>query len=327
MATTKKPAVFVVIPAYNESGAIEKLASEICSKLRPISSRFAVLFVDDGSKDDSTTALKRAATSNSEVSGIRLARNSGQTTAIQAGLDHIPDWAEIVVTMDSDGQDDPAYLEALFAPLMSGDAEMAIGWRVERAEKNGRVWLSRAANRMLSRATKVDVHDFGSPMKAMDANLARSLELRGDMHRFIPAMAALNGASVVEVEVTQRKRETGVSKYGAGRVLKVFLDMFALAFALRFAQRPFRLFGIIGLTIWLLGAVLIGLMVFEKIAYGTPMLARPYFAISVTALLSGLIVMMNGLLADLLSRSIYRGTKATRSYFIRSSVNGKGLGR
>lgn len=224
--------------------------------------------------------------------------------------------------MDGDGQDDPHDLGEMFAPPLSGTADMVLGWRQHRAEKVWRVIPSRIANTMLASATRVPVHDFRSPLKAMRADLARSLQLRGDMHRFIPALGALSGAHMVEHSVVQRKRETGRSKYGFSRTGKVFLDMIGLYFILRYADRPIRLFGTIGL--WFIGiGIGIGLAIMlyleiDRIWFGVPVLSRPFFLISIFFPLSSIIVIMNGLTAELLSQSIFRRDRAARSYTARN---------
>ncbi len=321
-----KPTAIAIIPVHNEVGAITDVIAELTGVLVGLTSRFEILIVDDGSTDGSPNLLRQLAEAQANLSVLELVRRTGKSTAVQAGLDRIPKWADFVVLLDGDGQDDPTDLPKFFEPILAGDSDMVIGWRRSRAENAVRTVPSRVANRMLAGVTGMAIHDFGSPLKVMRADIAEGLHLRGDMHRFIPALGALAGARVSEVPVLQRRRTTGRSKYGLGRTGKVLLDMMGLYFIQRFADRPIRLFGTIGL--WL-GAAGAGLMIYlgiERIFFGQPMTTRPFFLISIFLLLSAVIVITNGLTAELLSQSLLRHESRARAYTLRrdriAEING-----
>jgi glycosyltransferase involved in cell wall biosynthesis len=308
------PAVFVIIPVLNEVGAVRDVLIELNAILAPISSRRRILMVDDGSNDGTPELLREVGKELPSVETLELARRTGKSTAMQAGLDRIPDWADIVIQMDGDGQDDPHDIPAMITPVIAGEADMVTGWRQSRAENVLRTVPSKAANRMIAAATHVPIHDFGSPLKVMRADLARTLQLRGDMHRFIPALGALAGARLLEFPVTQRKRVTGRSKYGLSRTGKVFLDIIGLYFILNFADRPIRLFGTVGLWFLGIGLVILAYLGVDRIFFHVSVTSRPIFLISVFLMLVGIIVVMNGLVAELLSQSIFRRGATSRSY-------------
>ena len=313
-ATPWLPAVFVSIPVLNEVGAIKDVLVELDGILAPISSQRRILMVDDGSNDGTPELLRELSKELPSVVTLELARRTGKSTAMQAGMDRIPEWADVVIQMDGDGQDDPHDIPAMITPIIEGRADMVTGWRQSRAENLLRTIPSKAANKMIAAATKVPIHDFGSPLKVMRADLARTLQLRGDMHRFIPALGALAGARLLEQPVVQRKRETGRSKYGLGRTGKVFLDIIGLYFILNFADRPIRLFGTVGLWFLGIGIVLLAYLGIDRIFFDVSVTSRPFFLISVFFLLAGVIVIMNGLVAELLSQSIFRRGAHGRSY-------------
>lgn len=311
--------MFAIIPVHDEVGSIAAVSAELEGVLATIASRFEILIVDDGSTDGTTSLLRGVSERSEHVTSLELVRRTGKATATQAGLDRIPDWADFVVLIDGDGQDDPGDLPTFLAPLLAGDSDMVIGWRQSRAENALRTVPSRVANRMLAAATGVRIHDFGSPLKLMRADVARGLQLRGDMHRFIPALGSLAGARVSEIPVMQRPRLAGRSKYGLGRTGKVFLDMIGLYFILRYADRPIRLFGTIGLWLFVIGAGLLIYLGIDKIVFGVALTPRPFFLISIFLLLSAVIVIMNGLTAELLSQSIGRRDYPTRAYTPRTT--------
>lgn len=311
--------MFAIIPVHDEVGSIATVAAELGEVLATLASKYEILIVDDGSADGTTSLLRELSRTSPSITSMELVRRTGKATATQAGLDRIPDWADYVVLIDGDGQDDPHDLPKFLAPLVAGDSDMVIGWRQSRAENALRTVPSRVANRMLAAATGVRIHDFGSPLKLMRADVARGLQLRGDMHRFIPALGSLAGARVSEVPVLQRPRLAGRSKYGLSRTGKVFLDMIGLYFILRYADRPIRLFGTIGLWLFVIGAGLMIYLGIDKIFFGVALTPRPFFLISIFLLLSAVIVIMNGLTAELLSQSIGRRDYPTRAYTPRTT--------
>lgn len=308
------PSIFVAIPVLNEVGAIKGVLIELVGILAPISARLRILVVDDGSSDGTPDLLRGLKKELPVLETLELVRRTGQSIATQAALDRIPDWADVVVQMDGDGQDDPNDIPAMLRPILEGTADMVTGWRQKRAESFLRTLASRTANKIIASATRVHIHDFGSPLKVMRADLARTLSLRGDMHRFVPALGSLAGARLQEYPVVQRKRESGRSKYGLGRTGKVILDIIGLYFILNFAERPIRLFGTVGIWFLIIGLGILAYLGIDRIFFNVSVTTRPIFLISVFFLLTAVIVIMNGLVAELLSQSIFRRGVTARSY-------------
>ena len=236
----------VIIPVYNERDNIEPLLNELLSVLEQRYSRYRILFVDDGSTDGSAELLDTLGQRDPHVKIIHLLRNYGQTSAIMAGLDHAD--GDTIVVMDADHQNNPADIPALIDKLEEG-YDLVSGWRKDR--KDGwllRVFPSRAANRLISAATGIRLHDYGCSLKAYRRETLEDLRLYGEMHRFLPIFAAWNGGKVTEMIVDHRPRRHGRTKYGLSRISRVLLDLLLIKFFDRQVQHPLHLFGNFGLA-------------------------------------------------------------------------------
>ncbi|MBI1797747.1 MAG: glycosyltransferase family 2 protein [Candidatus Eisenbacteria bacterium] len=236
------PDISVVVPVYNESESIPHLVAQLTAALRPMRRPFEIILVDDGSDDGSWDALHRAAGACPELIALRLARNSGQTAALRAGID--ASRGAIVVTMDGDLQNDPADIPRLVAKVEEG-YEIVSGWRRRRKD----TWLSRRlpsliANALIRRATRVPIHDQGCALKAYRGEVLRSIALYSDFHRFVVPLTQMGGARVAEIETHHRAREFGKSKYGLSRTFKVMADVTTLVMVTRHVDRLF---------VWFLG--------------------------------------------------------------------------
>ena len=304
----------VVVPMYNEAGNAEPLVGEIVATLGSLGRSYEIVVVDDGSDDGTAAVLRRLRERHPELRVILLRRNFGQTAALQAGIEHAR--GDILVTMDGDGENDPADIPKLVAEL--DGADMVCGWRVERW-KNA-LWSRRipseAANRIISWSTNVKLHDFGCTLKALRRDLASGIRLYGEMHRFVPAIASDLGASIKEVPVGYRPRRYGVSKYGLSRTIRVILDLMTVRFLTSFQTRPIQVFGL-----WGLGAILVGILwtawlIVERQVFGVPMGSRPQFFLAVLSIITGMQFITLGLLGEMLART-YHESQGKPIYVIR----------
>jgi glycosyltransferase involved in cell wall biosynthesis len=235
----------VIIPVYNERDSIGSLLADLEAQLDRIPQESEVVVVDDGSEDGTALVLEVLRQDSRRMRVLRLRRNFGQTSAMAAGLHAAR--GEVIVTMDGDGQNDPADIPGLLADLDRG-YDVVSGWRRDRADNYWtRTLPSQAANRILAEITGVQLHDFGCTLKAYRASFIRRVNLYSDMHRFIPGLAAAVGARVGERVVGHRPREHGSSKYGFGRTYKLLTDMVVLRLLVRFAGQPLHYFGLLAL--------------------------------------------------------------------------------
>lgn len=294
----------IVVPLFNERDNLGPLHEELARVLPGVAATYEMLFVDDGSTDDSAEVLRALKSADAHVRVIRLARNSGQTAALACGLHNAA--GEVVVALDGDGENDPGDIPRLVAKLAEG-YDLVSGWRTERwkGARLTRRLPSVAANRLISWMTGVRLHDYGCTLKAYRRELARQLMLYGEMHRFVPAIAAEQGARIAEVEVNFRPRRAGSSKYGTGRIVRTFLDLLTVKFLSGYSTRPIQVFGAIGLVLGLIGGLWMGILVFEKIALGYELHNRPALLLAVLLLVVGVQFISLGLLGEMLARTYH----------------------
>ena len=246
--------VSIVIPFFNEEGNVLPLMADIDKAMRPTNIPFEVVAVDDGSADDTFARLKESFEKYDSLKVIRLRRNFGQTAALSAGIAHAS--KEIIVTMDGDGQNDPADIPKMVEKIGEG-FDIVSGWRKDRKEPlMSRRIPSKIANWLISRISRVRLHDYGCALKAYRWDVLSEVNLYGDVHRFIPALASNMGVKVVEIVVKHFPRASGKSKYGLSRTYKVVLDIMTLKFMLSFFHRPILFFGLPGILFGSFGAIL-----------------------------------------------------------------------
>ena len=308
-----RPAVSVVIPIYNEALNLEDLHRELTAALEGLGRPYEIILVDDGSTDGSLARLLAIESRDRRVRVLALRRNFGQTAAFSAGFDHAQ--GEVVVTSDGDLQNDPADIPRLVAKLGEG-FDMVCGWRQERQDPASKRVPSWFANRIISWATGVHLHDYGCSLKAMRSEVVRGLRLYGEMHRFIPAVASWMGVTLAEVPVNHRPRRRGASKYGLGRTVRVLLDLFTVKFLLAYGTRPAHFFGLIGLTFGGLGFVILAYLSYIRLFEDTAIAGRPLLLLGAVLLLFGLILVCVGLLAELLVR-IYHESQGKPTYVVK----------
>jgi glycosyltransferase involved in cell wall biosynthesis len=288
--------------------------SAIAQALDAIGLPAEVVAVDDGSTDGSFARLCALAAREPRLRIVRLARNYGQTAALAAGIEYAR--GSIIVSLDADLQNDPADIPKLLAAL-SDDVDVVNGWRLPRHDP----WLTRRlpsqlANRLVSLVTGLRLHDYGCTLRAMRAGVARELQLYGELHRFIPALAANIGARVVEIPVAHRPRTAGRSKYGLSRTLRVLLDLMTVKFLSGFSTRPIQLFGLFGLMCAAAGAGLVGYLGFERIVLGVRLADRPIVLLSILMVVVGVQFVSIGLLGEMMVRT-YHESQSKPIYRVR----------
>jgi glycosyltransferase involved in cell wall biosynthesis len=305
----------VVIPLYNERDNLDPLHAELSSEMQSLGRAYELIFVDDGSIDGSAEVLRRIKSADGNVRVFILARNSGQTAALTCGFAHAT--GDVIVAMDGDGQNDPADIPRLVAKLGEG-YDLVCGWRTQRwqEERFTRRLPSMAANALISGMTGVKLHDCGCTFKAYRRELARSLQLYGEMHRFVPAIAAEQGARIAEVEIGFRPRRAGVSKYGLWRVVRTTLDLITVKFLSGYSTAPIQVFGLIGIILGGLGALWTLILVLEKIVLGYSLGNRPALLLAVLLVVVGVQFVSIGLLGEMLART-YHESQGKPIYVIR----------
>lgn len=293
----------VVIPVYNEIDNIEPLQAELDTALGALDVSYQVVYVNDGSQDGSQQKLIDLAHSHPHVTLVDLRRNFGQTAAIAAGIDHAD--ADVIVFMDADLQNDPADIGMLLAKLDEG-YDVVSGWRKDRKDRFvTRRIPSMTANWLISTVTGVHLHDYGCTLKAYRREVISRVRLYGEMHRFIPVFAVVEGATITEVVVNHRPRIHGTSKYGLGRTFKVILDLITVKFLLSYRTTPMYLFGGFGIFLVALGLSIIGVALLRKWLVGASLIRTPLPQLAATFFILGVQSILMGLLAELQVRTYH----------------------
>jgi len=310
------PNVSIVIPVYNEQDSLSDLLRQIDSAMSPTGLAFELILIDDGSSDATAEKMKQLASQYPWLICLYLIRNYGQSTALQAGFDVAS--GEYVVTLDGDLQNDPADIpELIYTLQQQSQIDCVSGWRKMRQDAAfSRKLPSRLANALISWVTGVKLHDYGCALKAYRASVIQNLRLYGEMHRFIPALAAEVGARILEVPVNHRPRVSGQSKYGLDRTLRVLVDLLWVRFTLRFLQRPIHAFGSIAAVILLIGLAILGWLTVEKLIFSQDIGGRPLLLLGVLLTLVGVQLIAVGLMGELLVR-IYHEPQGRRQYLFR----------
>jgi glycosyltransferase involved in cell wall biosynthesis len=295
--------ISVVVPVFNEAENVAVLYQQIEAVLRREGKRWEAIIVDDGSTDGTGEILAALASREPELTVIRLSRNFGQTAALAAGLAHAE--GDVVVTLDGDLQNDPADIPKLVAKLDEG-YDLVNGWRVHRKDAAlTRRLPSMLANRLISYATNVKLHDYGCTLKAFRGSLARSLRLYGEMHRFIPALAGDLGAAITEMPVNHRPRVRGQSKYGVSRTIRVLLDLLTVKFLMCYLTRPIHIFGPPAVVFTVAGTLMTLFLGLERMFLGVGLADRPILLLSILLTIVGVQFLALGLLGELLARLYY----------------------
>lgn len=315
-------AVSVVVPLYNEEASLPHLVEQLLAVLRPMGRRFELVLVDDGSKDGTGPLLRRLSAEVPELVAVLLRRNYGQTAAMASGFDASS--APLIVTLDGDLQNDPSDIPLLLERLEQENLDLVSGWRHARQDNTiSRLLPSLLANRLIASVTGVRLHDYGCSLKAYRREVVADMNLYGELHRFLPALASIEGARIGEVKVNHHPRRYGRSKYGIDRTFRVLMDLLTVWFMKRFLTRPMHVFGFAGLISLVLGLVIGGWLVLEKLMLGVEIGDRPLLLLAVLSILSGVQLFCFGLLAELQMRT-YHESQGRPIYRVRATLRGSG---
>ena len=287
----------VVVPVRNEERSVAPLLAELAAALDDLEAGWEAVFVDDGSTDGTFGALTRLHAEHDHVRVVRLRRNFGKAAALAAGFEHSR--GDVVVTIDGDGQDDPAEIPRLLAKLEEG-FDLVSGWKTRRRDPLPRRVLSRLFNAAASRASGIRLHDVNCGLKAYRAEVVRGLNLYGELHRFLPVLAHQEGYRVAELPVNHRPRAHGRSRYGLERYLRGFLDLLTVSFMGRYRHRPLHLFGGLGLVLGFAGFAILVYLTVVKLA-GEAIGHRPLLTLGVLLVVVGMQFFSLGLISELLT--------------------------
>jgi glycosyltransferase involved in cell wall biosynthesis len=311
------PDVSVVLPIHDEVESLPLLLEAIASTLSSRQINYEIICVDDGSTDGSGDFLKEQAQIRTDLKAVILRRNYGQTAAMAAGFYYAV--GKAIVTLDADLQNDPADIPMLLAKLDEG-YDLVSGWRQKRQDGAvNRLLPSKIANWLIRRTTSVNIHDYGCSLKAYRAELLADMNLYGELHRFLPALAYIEGARITEIPVRHHARRFGRSKYGIWRTFRVLMDLLTILFMKKFLTRPMHVFGLLGLISMVSGTGIGIYLTFVKFALGEMIGNRPLLILAVLLLVTGVQLFCFGLLAELLMRT-YHESQGRPIYRVREVV-------
>jgi len=299
----------IVVPLYNEAASLVPLYVRLTQVMTTLESRYEIIFVDDGSRDGTAQLLDEIYESDSRVKVITLRRNFGQTAALKAGFDAAR--GDIVISMDGDLQHEPEQIPEFVSKLEEG-YDIVSGWRAERQDN----WLSRRlpskiANWAMSKLARVPLHDFGTTFKAYRRETIQSIQLYGDLHRFIPALAAGVGARIAEIPIGNPPRTNGKSNYGISRTFRVFLDLLSTKFLLDYSTRPLHFLGFFALLLTGTGTLMGSVVILKKVLFHQSVMLQngPLVFGATLFTLAGIQLLFLGLVSEILSHTYYESQK------------------
>lgn len=297
----------IVVPIYNEAESIETLVQAIADAVGPLDLSYEIICVDDGSKDGSTEVLTNLARRRTDLKAVILRRNYGQTPAMAAGFESAT--GKVIVTLDGDLQNDPVDIPLLLAKLDEG-YDLVSGWRRKRQDAAlTRLLPSKIANMMIAKVTGVKLHDYGCSLKAYRAELIADMNLYGELHRFLPALAYIEGARITEVPVRHHARRFGQSKYGLGRTIRVVMDLLTVYFMKKFLTRPMHVFGLGGLISLAIGIAMGSYLTVVKLFFNQNIGDRPLLILAVLLIITGVNLFCFGLVTELLMRTYHESQR------------------
>ncbi len=300
------PKYSIVIPVLNEEGSLRELHKQLSEVMKGRFEPVEFVFVDDHSLDSSPEILAELADEDPRVVSLRLKRKYGQTVALAAGFDHAN--GDIIISMDGDLQHDPADIPAMVEALEATDSDIVSGWRQKRVDNFFfRRIPSRVANWLMAKLSGVNIHDFGTTFKVYRRETIKDVRLYGELHRFIPALASLNGAKVIEVPIRNVPRPQGKSHYGISRTSRVFFDLITIRFLLRYMLRPLHFFGPAGMISFLAGGGILGFLFLDKVFTGADIFVQhgPLLILGMLLSLFGLQFLATGLVGELMMRNYF----------------------
>jgi glycosyltransferase involved in cell wall biosynthesis len=315
---SESPEISVFLPVYNEEENVGPLNLKLADSLDKLGRTYEIIYVDDGSTDDSLARLREIAAQDSRIRVIALRRNYGQTAAMSAGIDHAR--GQILIPMDADLQNDPADIGRLLEKLDEG-YDVVSGWRKDRKDK----WLTRRvpstlANRLISKISGVRLHDYGCSLKAYRRDVLSHVKLYGEMHRFIPVYAGWAGARVTEIPVNHHARHAGKSKYGLSRTIKVVFDLITIKFMSNYLTKPLYLFGMAGLICLAISFLSFAFALYYRFVRDVHLNRMPLATLAMIMFAMGIQFIFMGLLAEMIVRT-YHESQNKPTYLIRERIN------
>jgi len=299
----------IVVPLYNEAASLTSLYVRLTQVMSTLEGRYEIIFVNDGSRDETPRLLDEIYGSDSRVKVITLRRNFGQTAALKAGFDAA--WGDVVISMDGDLQHEPEQIPAFVSKLEEG-YDVVSGWRADRQDN----WFSRRlpskiANWTMAKLARVPLHDFGTTFKAYRREIIQGIQLYGDLHRFIPALAAGSGARIAEIPISNPPRANGKSNYGISRAFRVLLDLLSTKFLLDYSTRPLHFLGFFALLLTGTGTLMGSVVILKKLIFHQSVMLQngPLLFGATLFTLAGLQLLGLGLVSEILSRTYYESQK------------------
>jgi glycosyltransferase involved in cell wall biosynthesis len=309
-----KPYISVVIPLLNEEESLRELHEQLKSALSRIGGNYELIFVDDGSTDNSFRVLKELRQRNNRVKAIRFRRNFGKSAALAVGFQKAQ--GEFVVTMDADLQDDPSEIQNLIRELKGG-FDVVSGWKKKRRDPFTKTLPSKFFNFVTAKVTGIKIHDFNCGLKGYRRDVVKSVNVYGELHRYIPALAHWQGFKVGETVVNHRPRRFGKTKFGMARFTRGFLDLLTVIFTTRYVTRPLHLFGGWGIVSAFIGTAIALWLTYEKYFNDQPLSNRPLFIVALIMVIVGVQFVSMGLLGELITRNQHM----EREYSVREELN------
>lgn len=311
--------ISVVIPLLNEEENVTLLYEELKEVLEGIEYDHEILFIDDGSKDKTLSILQNLQKKDGTIVIVSFRKNFGQTAAMAAGFDYAK--GDIIITMDGDLQNDPHDIPRMLDQIHAGN-DVVTGWRHDRKDAFiSRKLPSMIANKIISKTTGVNLHDYGCTLKAFKKEIIKNVKLYGEMHRFIPAIASGMGIDFTEIKVNHRARRFGTSKYGISRTVRVILDLLTVKFLLSYATKPIQVFGLLGLISSGIGFLIAFIMTLQRYFFEVPLSDRPLLFLAVLLIFIGIQLISLGLIAELQART-YHESQDKPVYHVKAVFEG-----
>lgn len=311
--------ISVVVPLFNEDESLKELNDWIVKVMRSNHFSYEIIYVDDGSIDNSWEVVENLAAKNNHVKGIRFLRNYGKSAALNEGFKMVS--GDVVITMDADLQDSPEEIPELYRMIKEGGYDMVSGWKKKRYDPISKTIPSKFFNYTTRVLSGIKLHDFNCGLKSYSNDVVKSIEVYGEMHRYIPVIAKWAGFTKIGEKVVQHhERKYGVTKFGIDRFVKGYLDLLTITFTSRFSQRPMHFFGFLGSLLFLIGFIIAGYLVYAKIFMDVyKMTDRPLFYFGLLAMILGTQLFMAGFLGEMISRS----SKSLNHHHIKKYINFK----
>ena len=297
--------ISVIIPLYNEDESLKELNDWIVRVMLSNNFSYEIIYIDDGSNDNSWKEIEKLSSENKNVKGIKFRRNYGKSAALNRGFDAA--MGDVVITMDADLQDSPDEIPGLYKMIKEGGLDLVSGWKKKRRDPLTKRIPSKFFNRSTRIMSGIKLHDFNCGLKAYKKNVIKSIEIHGEMHRYIPVIAKWAGFSNIgEKIVDHQKRKYGITKFGFERFIKGYLDLISIIFISKFGKRPMHLFGTLGTLIFIVGLIIAAYLAYAKFFMAEyKMTERPLFYFGLLAMVIGTQLFLTGFLAELISRNSY----------------------